>query len=146
MGEGLLHSWCCHLRKCRVLREVRFKKITGSRAKDHYTVVDPDGVVHQLVPEYVTMSLNPAIAKGWYESYSNDVYPSDFVVLRGKKMKPPKYYDRLLELADPAARLEIKEEREEYARLQKENSTPERLNVREKVTVGRISSLKRSLE
>lgn len=123
------------------------KKVTGPTAAAHYQVIVPEtGELVQLVPEYVAMSLKPAIAKGWYSDFSEDVYPDDFVVIRGKKMKPPKYYDRLHDLEDPIAHADIKEERAKYAVSQKANSTPERLSVREEVKLSQIASLKREIE
>lgn len=122
------------------------KKITGEMAERHYQVVDADGVIHQLQPEYVTMSLRPAIGKGWYDEFHEDVYPDDFVVMRGREMKPPKYYDRLYELADPEGHAARKEERLKSARRNADNATPERLKARETVTKAKLSQLKREIE
>lgn len=123
------------------------KKVNGDPAEEHYTITLPDsGEIIRLEPEYATRSLKPAIAKDWYGKFSTDVYPDDFVVMRGKKMKPPKYYDKLHELHHPEAHAEIKRERTRYAATQKTNATPERLAVREKVTRARMSQTKRSLE
>lgn len=44
------------------------------------------------------MSLKPGISNGWFQKFKTDVYPNDAVVIRGKTMKPPKYYDKLYEL------------------------------------------------
>ena len=67
------------------------KKVTGDLAKDHYEYIDPDtGEIINLKPEYTTMSRRPGLGKGWFEKYKSDVYPDDFVILNGKKMKPPK--------------------------------------------------------
>lgn len=123
------------------------KKMTGSLAEAYYQVVVPEtGEVVQLQPEYITMSLKPAVGKGWFDEYRDDVYPDDFVVMRGREMKPPKYYDRLLELEDPSGLDEIKQARALCAVASKANSTPERLAVREKVKLARTRMLKRELE
>jgi len=123
------------------------KKITGAQAEKHYERIDEEtGEVHRLLPEYTTMSLKPAIAKGWYERFKTDAYPSDFVVLRGRKMKPPKYYDRLLELEDPEARAALKVRREEEALLRQGDSTTARLKIREEVKLAQIASLKRGID
>ena len=69
------------------------KKITGKEAEQHYEYCNKlTGEITQRQPEYVTMSRRPGIAKGWFDKYTTDVYPSDNIVIRGKKMKPPKYY------------------------------------------------------
>lgn len=123
------------------------KKINGAPAAEHYRVIDATtGEICNVLPEFANMSLKPAIAKDWFGKFKSDVYPDDFVVIRGKKMKPPKYYDKLHELVDPESHLEIKEERDAYARTQKENSTSERLAVRETVALARLKTLKRTVE
>lgn len=128
------------------------KKVTGDPAEDHYTVIEPStGELIRLPAEYVTMSLkvtpeHGGIAGAWYAKYKSDVYPDDFVVVRGAKMKPPKYYDRIHELDDPASYCLIKESRAAYAIRNKANSTPERLRVREKVKIAQLQSLKRDIE
>ena len=65
------------------------------------------GEMHKLWPEYVTMSRRPGIGSKWFDQYQSDVYPKDFTTVRGKKIKPPKYYDRLLENVDPELRITI---------------------------------------
>ena len=53
-----------------------------------------------LEPEYVTMSRRPGIASAWFDKFQEDVFPHDRVVLRGREMRPPKYYDKLFDLLD----------------------------------------------
>lgn len=123
------------------------KKITGAQAEDHYTVTDPEtGEIHKLWPEYTRMSLKPAIAKDWYRDFKGDVFPSDEVVIRGKQMKPPKYYDGQLEHDDPELHARIKEERKAAAAAHAEHSTKRRLQDRETVKLAQISNLKRTIE
>lgn len=122
------------------------KKMTGPAAADYYTVTDKDtGELHQLLPEYVTMSLKPAIGKNWYEEFNRDVYPDDFVVIRGKKMKPPKYYDRLHDIEQPTAHALLQEARASFARQHSSNATPERLKVRETVQAAKMKFFKREV-
>ena len=78
------------------------KKITGDKAEKHYETLDPEtGEIIQLQPEYATMSRRPGIGSGWYERYQDDIYPDDFIIVNGKKMQPPKYYDKKLETDRP---------------------------------------------
>lgn len=123
------------------------KKITGPLADQHYNTIDPEtGEVFTRIPEYVTMSLKDGgIAGKWYERFKDDVYPSDSVVIRGREMKPPKYYDRLLELEDPEARAAIKERRMTAALKREGDSTTARLRVRERVKLAQTGQLKREL-
>lgn len=84
------------------------KKITGDLAADHYVDVNT-GVVRD--PEFNIMSRNPGVAKPWLDRYVSDVYPHDFVVIRGKKVKPPRYFDKLFEKAFPDQFDELKIDR-----------------------------------
>ncbi|AXL14483.1 replication initiator protein [Microviridae sp.] len=109
------------------------KKITGDASKEHYKRVDPDtGEVFDILPEYNDMSRRPGIARDWYEQFISDVYPKDFVTVRGKKMQPPRYYDKLYEVDNPDAFKAIKEKREKLNSLNKDNNSYERLKVRER--------------
>lgn len=122
------------------------KKITGPQAKSHYEVTIPEtGEIIQRLPEYTTMSLKPAIGKEWYAQFKDDVFPSDEVVLRGRAMKPPKFYDRLLELEDPEARAAIRERRMQQSLKHDADNSTRRLRDREEVKQAQISQLKREL-
>lgn len=123
------------------------KKVTGDGAEEHYQSVDLDtGEFFQRKPEYTTMSRRPGIAKGWFDKFKDDVFPSDEVVLRGKRMRPPKYYDSLYELVDPSDHERIKIRRKASASKYSENNSPERLEVRRKVKEAQIKSLVRNID
>lgn len=122
------------------------KKINGDRAEEHYTLTDPEtGQITQLQPEYTTMSRRPGIAKEWYDKFASDVFPSDFIVMRNMKIKPPKYYDRLYEITDPTNYLQTKLQRKIKAKLNTDN-TPERLQVKQRVKIKQLQKLKRGYE
>lgn len=70
------------------------KKVTGSRAAAHYQRVDAQGVIHQLEPEYATMSRRPGIGFGWYAKFRSEVYRDDSVLSRGHEVSPPRFYDK----------------------------------------------------
>lgn len=117
------------------------KKITGDLAKEHYTVVHPlTGEVVESNPEFVTMSRRPGIATGWYRQFYRDVYPSDMVIMRGKKMMPPKFYDKLFELDHPLEYDIIKKSRLAKAKLNADNNTPDRLAVRQECFEAKFKS------
>ncbi len=124
------------------------KKITGDAADNHYEVIDETtGEIHKLKPEYTTMSRNPGLGEKWFLKYKDEVFPNDFIIMNGKKMKPPRYYAKLYErLYSTAALGEIKAKRIRAAKTRKENSTPERLAVRETVKLAQISTLHREYE
>lgn len=99
------------------------KKITGEKAKDHYK---------GRRPEYANMSRKPGLARGWYDKYHTDVYNHDFVVIREKKMKPPRYYDQLFEIQDPTQYKKIKLNRKKQG-LKNEDNNPYRMATKETV-------------
>ena len=123
------------------------KKITGENAEEHYKRIDEEtGEVYTVNPEYITMSRRPGIGRGWYDKYWTDVYPGDFVVVRGQKMRPPKFYDRILESHQPFEFDYIKHLRKCDAAHRQEDNTRDRLDIREKVKRSQIQQLKRTLE
>ena len=122
------------------------KKVTGKNAEEHYTEIDPDsGEITKRKPEFTKMSLKPGIGYEWYKKYTSDVYPHDYVVVRGKKVKPPKYYDKNYKIDNPYEFDELLYFREKSAKLNYEDNTPERLLVKEQVTQAKLQKLKRNL-
>ncbi|WNK12905.1 MAG: replication initiator protein [Microvirus sp.] len=122
------------------------KKVGGELAPDHYRHVDTEtGEVTARLPEYITMSLKPAIGKTYYEKFAADVFPSDFVIENGRKHKPPNYYLKQLEKTDPAGSDAVKRRRVGRMARSKLDQTAERLAVRHEVKLARISKLKRDI-
>lgn len=123
------------------------KKYLGPTAAEYYERVDTDtGEIISITPEYTTMSLKPAIGKTWYEKFTTDVYPADEIVLRGRKLKPPRYYNGLYELQNPASMATIKKSRLQAAAKNAADSTSARLMVRERSKLLQIKNLKRNYE
>lgn len=123
------------------------KKITGIDADKHYQTIIPEtGEIVKRQPEYATMSLKPAIGKGWYEKYHAETYPSDEVIMRGLPMKPPKYYDKLYELTEPEKYDIIKEKRKKQMDKKYDDNSPRRLRDKETVKKAQINNLKRKLD
>ena len=73
------------------------KKINGDSAESHYQTTDQYGEIHNIIPEYCTMSRMPGIGHDWLKKYKTDVYPNDYVIVNGHEIKPPRYYDSLLD-------------------------------------------------
>lgn len=115
------------------------KKVTGEAADSHYG---------SRKPEYVTMSRRPGIGSTWFDRFGSEVYPSDSVVMRGREMMPPPFYDKLLQKIDPNLFDEVKRERIRSAKdfAWSEDSRSRRLMDREQVKIQTISNtLKRSV-
>ena len=68
------------------------------------------------------------------------MFPGDDVVLRGRSMRPPRYYACLFEAADPEGFAKVKAERS----FRGKDCTPERLRVREVCAADSVSRLIRS--
>lgn len=132
------------------------KKVTGEAAAEHYERVDPEtGEVVMLQPEYVTMSrgsgkthpdprFRGGIGSGWFKKYGHQLtVENDFIIVKGRKVFPPKFYDEQIEKVDPERLSLMKEARVERAELFKENNTPERRAVREEVVKKRLARLPR---
>lgn len=122
------------------------KKVTGKNAVKHYEEIDPDtGEITNRTPEFTKMSLKPGIGYEWYKQYTSDVYPHDYVVIRGKKVKPPKYYDKKYKIENPYEFDELLYIREKNAKLHFEDNTLERLAVKEQVAKAKLQKFKRNL-
>lgn len=123
------------------------KKVTGAAAAEHYRIVDPDtGEVYDRVPEFTHMSLKPGIGFAWYDKFSKEVFPHDRVVVRGKEVKPPRYYKRLLNSRDAVLDDCVDMDRYLKGIELAEDNTERRLADKEVVCRARIKSLKRNLE
>lgn len=124
------------------------KKYSGASAKRIYQITDSEtGEVFDRIAEYHTMSLRPGIGADWFYRYQDDVFPDDFVVMQGKKLSTPRFYDKLYERWNGEEALAAtKLKRIKKARADAGNRTPERLAVREKVLAAKLKLLKRELE
>ncbi len=124
------------------------KKINGPAADKHYITshAETGEILSEKKPEFVTMSTKYGIGRSWYKKFYKDVYPHDYVVINGRKMRPPKYYDRLYEIDFPDEFQKIKSKRLENSIKHAKDNTPERLAVREHVKKSKISRLKRGYD
>jgi len=121
------------------------KKINGLRASEHYLRVDPDtGELYSMVPEFTHMSLKPGIGASWFSRFLTDVFPHDYCVVNGKKVKPPKFYDRRYCASNPEDFESVQWQRELDAALRAPDNTPERLAVKEIVANAALSRLRRN--
>lgn len=122
------------------------KKVTGNLSEDHYKRIDLEtGEVFWLEPEFNHMSLKPGIGADWLDKFTSDVYPLDYVVVNGKEVKPPKYYDKRFAALDAEAWEDVQFARALEAQSHSADNTDARLAVREVVCKAALSSLKRNL-
>lgn len=113
------------------------KKVTGGEADGHYGV---------RIPEFTGMSRRPGIGSNWLEKYSEDVYPADIVVVRGRKCKPPRFYDSRWKSLHPERFAGVERGRRRKAFKGRADSTCERLRVRELCAKAKFNLNKRRFE
>ena len=112
------------------------KKVLGDGAAEYYNGKEP---------EYTTMSRRPGIGKKFYEKYKDNIYSHDEVVRPGgKKFKPPKFYDNLLEIEDQNKLHKIKVKRKKGG--QDNKASLSRLRQMERIQERRAKRLIRSIE
>lgn len=116
------------------------KKVTGEKAEEHYTRCTRYGEIVSVVPEFVQMSLKPGIGEPWLRKYWRDLYAvHDAMIVDGKKRKVPRYFDEKMDEISPLLMDHIEFERFNRASAHRENNSPERLAVREKVEKARVN-------
>lgn len=115
------------------------KKVTGLKAEQANSRVSLEtGEVWSVKPPYTTMSLKPPIAGDWFKRFQSDVFPHDFVVAKGQKFPPPKFYTRQMEKIDQELVERLKADRIRRAEARSEDETPERRRVRDRVVRARM--------
>lgn len=106
------------------------------------------GEIHEVVPEYSTMSRGGRYGRGigydWFTRFTRDIYPKDFTTIKGIKCKPPRAYDRYLREIDEDMYDDIKAGRQ-LAGYESLDNTELRLDQRRKVKEAQFKQLKRSL-
>ncbi len=85
---------------------------------------------YNILPEFTCMSTKPAIAKEYYEDNKDKIFDSDYIFLGTKEksiqMKPPKYFEKLLEKENEDV---FKERRDLHASLAEDFSSLRNLST-----------------
>lgn len=126
----------------------RSPKKIRDRFNRKYLVSEKTGELRP--PEYCTMSRRPGIGRGWYNKFSSDIYPRDYAIMRGMKVRPPKFYDGLFEIQNPLDYSCIKKQRVAKAIQVDPSGYGEnggiRLAVKEEVKLAQLRTVSRSME
>lgn len=132
---------------CAYVASYVMKKMNGAKALEHYRRQDEAGNDYWLSPEFNQMSRRPAIAQKWWEEFHQDVTENDVIIRKnGGQMKPPRYYDKLLEIMDPGKFAFNKMRRELRSQQLEEDNTPARLADKEIVQMAKLKIKNRPLE
>lgn len=82
-------------------------------------------------PEFVNMSRRPGIGRRWFEQYGEEALRNDSVLLKGREVNVPRYYDALYEVQEPEKIKAIKKER--ASRFDSDEMRSTRLLSRKKI-------------
>lgn len=122
-----------------------------------------DGQWHTVEPEFAAMSRRPGLGSAWFDKFEADAFPSDFLVVDGRKVKPPKYYlDKLkvrgvIDAAHARPGFVLRDQGDDASGIVKSrrsfastaqaraNSSPERLAVRGEIFSLNFKRAKRTL-
>jgi len=129
-GKGKCFIGSVSIQSAHYVAKYCIKKVNGQLAAGHYG---------SRSPEFALMSLKPGIGAGWFDRYSGEVYPSDFIVLKGRKRSPPRYYDNMLEDIDAKMLEVLKKDRLKAAQKHRADQTPSRLKARMEVVQARVN-------
>lgn len=127
------------------------KKINGDKAEKHYEHVNKEtGLVSQLMPERISMSLKPGIGKGYYDKYKKSMFNADSVIYKkGNQIRRepiPSYYNNIYDIENPKHMAEIKAKRKQHGLNNEKDNTDERLLVREHLETKASKKLIRTYE
>lgn len=98
-------------------------KITGDLADNHYG---------GRLPEFSMMSRRPGIGSAWFDKYGKHAYQHDSVIMNGREVRPPRFYDTRYEVVDLKHFEALKRIRRLKAVSNKDNSSARR-HVKEEV-------------
>lgn len=98
-------------------------KISGDMAEDHYK---------GRLPEFSMMSRRPGIGTEWFNKFGAHAYEWDSVIVNGKEVRPPRFYDSRFEVLDSDRMRYLKLARKRRAVAAGDNSSARR-HVKEEV-------------
>ena len=98
------------------------------------------------LPEAARMSRRPGIASQFFHEYESDIYPKDYITVKGVKYKPGRYFDMLYKKEHPEEMLQLRVKRLEKVLEKIDDCSEDRLAAREECQKRRVSRLVRGFE
>lgn len=117
------------------------KKVYGQASESFYDVVDDSTgeVVGRRVPEFLRMSLRPAIGRRWFEKFGSDVLPRDVALSENVRYHVPRYYEKLFADWNPLEMDEVQFHRHILSKERAMNRAIERRAAREEILRARVA-------
>lgn len=97
-----------------------------------------------LPGQFVRMSRRPGLGSSWLQKYASDAFPRGYVVIGGKEVKAPRFYDNWFKALRPWD-FEMVRRRRMAAALERGPVVPARLRASEIILKGRVDKLERNL-
>ena len=132
-----------------ITKKIRITDKTPEHLRNHYFRQHPyTGKTHEVEKEFAFMSKRPGIGKEWYDKYSKSVRDNDSIVVNGKEMQPPRYYDKLTEDLFEDEYTYIEEQRIKNANTPqaKARNTTSRLIARDAIVKAQANLYKRNMK
>lgn len=141
-GRGSCEVGSVTQASCAYVARYCMKKVTGPGAVEHYRRLNLEtGELVQITPEFSLMSRRPGIGATWFAKYGRHCYAIDACIVDGRKVRVPRYYDKLMARTDWLKLQEVKDKRVARAEEHAADNTRARLAVREECAKARMRHL-----
>jgi hypothetical protein len=123
------------------------KKFNGELSEFYYSKLDIEtGELKKIVPEYISMSNRPGIGRRFCDKHKAQIYSKDYLTDKGKKFKPPKYYDKVFDITNHEDLETLKKIRRLRATENYKDYLPKRLKSKETILKQKLKNKIRSYE
>ena len=127
-GKGFVSIGGVEYDSCAYVSGYVHKKLSGKDGDDFYAC-RKTGLLRKR--PYSTKSNRPGLGRKWIEKWHHEVYPRDSVLVNGRLVQPPRYYDDWMEARDPDLMESVKTTRQrKYSEMDlHKDRTVERMRV-----------------